>query len=199
MPQPLIVASGSQIRRQLLERAGVVVEVIPARVDEDTLRRALEAENALPRDIADALAEMKAEKVSRKSPGRLVLGCDQVLEHRGAVLAKPATLAEAASHLRALRADRHSLLSAAVLYRDGAPMWRHVGVVRLVMRDFTDAYLDDYLTRNWDSVREAVGAYKLEEEGVRLFSRIEGDYFNVLGLPLIELLGYLTLTGELPG
>ena len=100
--------------------------------------------------------------------------------------------------LQQLRGQTHQLLSAIVLYADGKPQWRHVGVVRLQMRDFSDAYLDDYLARNWDSIRESVGGYKLEEEGVRLFSRIDGDYFSVLGLPLLPLLSYLTLRGTLP-
>lgn len=199
MERPLILASASPIRRQLLENAGVAVDVIAARIDESAIRRALEAEQALPRDIADTLAEMKARKVSDKNPGRLVLGCDQVLDFKGLILGKPASREDAADQLCRLRADRHSLLSAAVIYEDGAPIWRHVGTVRLAMRDFSDEYLSSYLDRNWPSVQNSVGGYKLEEEGVRLFTRIDGDYFNVLGLPLLELLSYLTLKGNLPG
>ncbi|HAC49631.1 MAG TPA: septum formation protein Maf, partial [Sulfitobacter sp.] len=150
-----------------------------------------------PRDIADTLAEMKARKVSEKHPGALVLGCDQVLEHRGEMLHKPRDRGEAIAQLHQLRGDRHSLLSAAVLYEDGEPLWRHVGQVRLRMRDASDAYIKDYVERNWDSIRYAVGCYKLEEEGVRLFSQIEGDYFHVLGMPFLELLNYLTLRGDL--
>lgn len=199
MQRPLILASASPIRRQLLQNAGVTVDVIAARIDEPAIRRALEAEQAPPRDIADTLAEMKARKISDKNPGRLVLGCDQVLDHKGAILGKPTSQEDAAAQLRRLRADRHSLLSAAVIYEDGIPLWRHVGTVRLVMRDFSDEYLSSYLDRNWPGVQNSVGGYKLEEEGVRLFTRIDGDYFNVLGLPLLELLSYLTLKGELPG
>lgn len=199
MQRPLILASASPIRRQLLQNAGVTVDVIAARIDEPAIRRALEAEQARPRDIADTLAEMKARKISDKNPGRLVLGCDQVLDHKGAILGKPTSQEDAAEQLRRLRADRHSLLSAAVIYEDGMPLWRHVGTVRLVMRDFSDEYLSSYLDRNWPGVQNSVGGYKLEEEGVRLFTRIDGDYFNVLGLPLLELLSYLTLKGELPG
>lgn len=199
MQRPLILASASLIRRQLLQNAGVTVDVMVARIDEPAIRRALEAEQAPPRDIADTLAEMKARKISDKNPGRLVLGCDQVLDHKGAILGKPTSQEDAAAQLRRLRADRHSLLSAAVIYEDGIPLWRHVGTVRLVMRDFSDEYLSSYLDRNWPGVQNSVGGYKLEEEGVRLFTRIDGDYFNVLGLPLLELLSYLTLKGELPG
>lgn len=199
MSKPLILASGSEIRAQLLRNAGVPFEVRKPRVDEEMIKAALLAEQASPRDMADTLADMKARKVSDRTPGALVLGCDQVLDHKGTVLSKPSTLDDARSQLAGLRNDRHALLSAAVIYEDGKPIWRHVGVVRLQMRDFSDAYLNDYVERNWDSIRHSVGAYKLEEEGIRLFSNIEGDYFHVLGLPLVELLNYLTLRGDLMG
>lgn len=195
----LVLASGSQIRAELLRNAGIRFDVIVARIDEDAIRRALEAEEASPRDIADTLAEMKARKVSDKTPGALVLGCDQVLAVDKTVFAKPQTPDEARSQLKMLRNRSHQLLSAAVLYQDGEPKWRHVGVVRLSMRDFSDSYLDGYIDRNWDSIRHSVGGYKLEEEGVRLFTQIQGDYFTVLGLPLLELLNHLTLTGRIDG
>ncbi|PPB82661.1 septum formation protein [Albidovulum inexpectatum] len=193
----LVLASGSAIRAQLLRNAGLAIETHPAHIDEEAIRAALQHENATPRDIADALAELKARKISDKFPGALVLGCDQVLDLDGQVLSKPEDPEDARAQLLALRGRTHRLLSAAVVARDGTPIWRHVGQVRLTMRDFSDAYLDDYLARNWQSIRDSVGCYKLEEEGVRLFSRIDGDYFTVLGLPLIELLTWLSVRGDI--
>ncbi|TDX31933.1 septum formation protein [Rhodovulum visakhapatnamense] len=197
MPEPVILASGSAIRRQLLTRAGLVFDVVPARVDEDAIRAAMEAEAAGPGDIAEELAAFKAKRVAEKHPGTLVIGCDQVLAHRGKVLAKAETCEAARDQLRNLRGGKHQLLSAVVVYDDMRPLWRHVGEVSLTMRPFSDRYLDEYLDRNWPAVRDAVGGYKLEEEGVRLFSAIEGDYFDVLGLPLLPLLTFLTTRGVL--
>lgn len=198
MTEDLILASASQIRSRLLGAAAVPHESIPARIDEDSLRASMIQEDAKARDIADVLAEMKARKVSQKYPEALVLGCDQVLAHDNALLSKPESPQEARTQLAALRGTTHQLLSAAVLYQDAEPLWRHIGVARLTMRSFSDAYLDDYITRNWDSIRWSVGGYKIEEEGIRLFSNIAGDHFTVQGLPLIELLSYLTLRGTLP-
>lgn len=197
MTTHIVLASGSAIRAQLLRQAGIEFEVKQPRVDELAVKASLLAEGAPPRDIADALAELKARKISSKTPGSLVLGCDQVLDFEGTLLSKPESAAQALEQLTMMRGKRHMLLSAAVICRDGEPIWRHVGQVRLRMRDSSDAYLRDYVSRNWDSIRHAVGAYKLEEEGVRLFSTIDGDYFNVLGLPLMELINYLALQGTI--
>ena len=191
MVKPLILASSSETRLRLLRAAGLDVTAHAPRIDEVAMRASLEADHATPRDIADALAEMKARKIADRRGDALVLGCDQVLEFRRKVWGKPETAAEALAQLSAFRGQSHKLLSAVVLYDAGQPIWRYVGEVQLTMRDLSDEWLQVYVARNWTSIRHSVGGYKLEEEGIRLFSSIEGDYFTILGLPLLALLGYL--------
>lgn len=198
MTKPLILASSSVTRLRLLQAAGIIVSQQNPRLDESALRAALEAEAANPRDIADTLAELKARKVADRCPEGLVLGCDQVLDFQNRVWAKPETQDEALAQLFALRGKSHKLLSAIVLYDAGKPVWRHLGEVRLTMQKMSDDWLSAYVTRNWESIRHSVGGYKLEEEGIRLFSAIEGDYFTILGLPLMPLLAYLGERGFIP-
>lgn len=192
----IVLASGSAARAGLLRQVGLAFSVDPARVDEAAIRAALEAEGAGPRDVADALAEFKARKVSERHPQALVIGCDQVLALGREILAKPPTRAAAADQLCRLRGRDHKLLSAVVLYRDGRPDWRFVGEARLTMKPLGDDAVERYLSRVWPGVADSVGGYKLEEEGARLFSRIEGDHFTILGLPLLELCSYLEARGE---
>lgn len=193
--QPLILASTSQIRAQMLARAGVAFTAAPARVDEEQIRHALQAEAAPPRDIADALAEVKARKVSDKTPNALVLGCDQILAHGDAIFAKPESRAQAVQQLQNLRGQTHHLFSAAVIYLNGQPQWRHIGHARMTMRAISDSYIETYVAAEWDSIRHSVGGYKIEEKGIQLFSAIEGDLFTIQGLPLLPLLNYLALRG----
>jgi len=163
------------------------------------MRTALVVDQTSPGDIASFLAEQKARKAGAAESDAMVIGCDQVLGFKGGILSKPANLSEAIAQLMQLRGNRHDLYSAAAIYQNGQPLWRHVGHVRLFMRAASEDYVSDYAHRNWDSIRHSVGGYNLEEEGIRLFRRIEGDYFHVLGLPLIELLAFLTDRGTIPG
>ena len=193
----IVLASTSPWRAAMLRNAGVEIECVNPGVDEEEMKRAMRAEGALARDQADALAEMKARRVSSRIPGALVIGADQILDFKGEAFDKPADKDAARDTLMRLRSERHELLSAAVIALDGAPIWRHVGRARLFMRPFTDAFLDDYLDRMGEEALKTPGAYMLEGLGAQLFARIDGDYFTVLGLPLIETLGFLRVRGEL--
>lgn len=197
MSEPIILASGSEIRQTLLRNAGVEFIVQTAPVDEEAIRKGLEAEAARPREVADTLAEMKARRVSAKQPDAMVIGCDQVLAFDGRIFAKPESTEDLREQLQTLRGQTHQLLSAVVIYEASQPVWRTVTTAKLRMNDFSDAYLRGYIDRNWSSVKHCVGGYKLEEEGVRLFAQLQGDYFTVLGLPLLELLAYLRQRGKI--
>ncbi|NPD17362.1 septum formation protein Maf [Xinfangfangia sp. D13-10-4-6] len=195
---PLVLASSSQTRIAILQAAGLSFTAQPARIDEEQIRLALQQEGARPHDLADALAETKALKVSGKQPGALVIGSDQILAFKGQVFGKPRDPAELRDQLGMLRDETHELLSAVVVCRDGAPLWRHIGKARLTMRSFSDAWIEGYIARNWPNVQHCVGGYQLEAEGVRLFSSIQGDHFTILGMPLLPLLSWLTLRGDIP-
>ena len=194
----LVLASRSETRRALFAAARVPIETADARVDEAAVRDAMIAEGCSPRDISDALAEAKARKVSAKRPDDIVLGCDQVLDLDGTVVSKPADPKDAIAQLIALSGRRHMLHSAVVAYEDGQPIWRHVGTVRLTMRQLSPGYIEDYVARNWDQIRHSVGGYQVEAEGMRLFAAIDGDVFTVQGLPMLPLLSWLTLRGIVP-
>jgi septum formation protein len=191
----IILASTSQIRAQLLARAGVVFTTAAPRVDEEAIRAAMQADAASPRDIADSLAEAKALKISDKNPDALVLGCDQILALGDVIFVKPETVPQAMSQLQALRGQTHHLYSAIVIYQNGQPQWRYIGHARMTMRALSDDALTAYVAAEWESIRHSVGCYKIEERGVQLFSQIEGDLFTIQGLPLLPLLNYLAVRG----
>lgn len=191
----LVLASASQVRARVLQSAGVAFDIYPAHVDEDAVKDSLLAAHAPLRDIADALAELKARKVSSLQPDAMVLGADQVLAFEGELVSKCASMDEARTLLRRLRGKKHELISALVLARAGAAIWRHVGMAALWMRDFSDRFLDEYLAAEGEELLKGVGCYRLEGRGAQLFERVEGDYFTVLGLPLVPLLGALRQQG----
>ena len=198
MYERLILASGSTARAEMLRRAGVAFAISPARIDEEAFTAGLKASGADFRDIADALAESKARKVAAKHPDALVLGTDQVLEFEGRIVSKPKTREDAVQQLMSMRGADHKLHSAAVIFEGTRPAWRHVGQARLKMGMPSDAWIAGYVDRNWDHIRHSAGAYRIEDEGIRLFSRIDGDHFVILGLPLLEVLSYLAMRGTLP-
>ncbi len=187
----ILLASASEARATMLREAGVAVEIMPAHVDEEAIKQSFRAEGVSPRDLADALAEAKARRIGASHPEALVIGADQVLVTGGETFDKPRNRAEARAQLLHLRGGSHELLSAAVITVGGAPVWRHIGAARLTMRPFTEPFLDAYLDAEGDAVLSTVGGYRIEGRGAQLFSRISGDYFSILGMPLLEVLGYL--------
>lgn len=193
---PVTLASKSAARQTILRQAGVDFEAVVAGVDEDAAKAGLLAEGGTPRQVADALAEMKAVKVSTKRPG-LVIGADQTLDFAGRLIDKVDSLDQARALLLELRGQTHKLHSAVVVARDGKPIWRVVQSAKLSVRPFSDAWLDGYLQRRGEHILHCVGCYELESEGVQLFDAIDGDYFTILGLPLMGLLDFLRLHGAL--
>lgn len=186
----LILASGSAARRAMLANAGVpVIGHETPTVDEAALRRRMTTNGATAEQVALALAEAKAKEIAPRHPGNLVLGGDQILvTAEGNWLEKPADRDTARRHLESLRGTTHRLVSAGVLVRDGTVIWHDVNDARLTMRPFSEAFLEAYLEAVGDGVTETVGGYRLEDLGVQLFSRVEGDVFTILGLPLLPLL-----------
>ena len=197
MAQPIILASSSPIRSELLVNAGIKHEVVPARIDEATTIHSLLHASEPPRNIADALAEAKALKISAKHPDAFVIGSDQVLSHRGAILQKAASKDELIDQIEGMTGGTHSLWSAAVIAQGGEPVWRHVGRVDLTMHAMHRDEIRNYVFQNWDAIQYCVGGYRFEAEGLRLFSRVQGDYFHILGFPLLEVVNYLRIRGLL--
>ncbi len=192
---PLVLASKSAIRRTLLETAGVPIEVRPADIDE----RGIETKSSMqaPDAVAALLAREKASAIARSMPGRLVLGADQVLGLGNQRFSKPNDRAAARVQLRALSGRTHALYSAVAFVQDGKVLFEHIGIARLTMRAFSDRFLDDYLDAVGEAAMASVGAYQLEGLGIQLFDHVEGDYFTVLGLPLLPALNFLRRHGSL--
>lgn len=194
----LILASRSTARKAMLEAAGLTIELDPADVDESATKGRLLSEGGDARSVAMALAGEKALAVSRRRPGRLVLGADQTLEQDGTHYDKATSLEEARARLKIFSGQTHQLHSGAALARDGAVVWTLTDTAALKVRPLSDGFIDGYLARNREAALSSVGGYWLEGEGAQLFERVEGDYFTVLGLPLLPLMAFLRETGELP-
>lgn len=193
----VILASGSEIRAQLLRGAGVAFDIEVARIDETAIIAAMRAEQAKPHEIVDTLAEYKAQRVAIKYSDKLVIGCDQILVCDKQIYEKATTIAQAREKLMTLRGKPHQLMSSVVIFENSKPVWRKIGRAQLIMREFSDGFLDEYLEQQGDSILGSVGCYKLEETGAQLFSHIQGDYFTILGIPLLEVLGFLRTRGVL--
>jgi septum formation protein len=191
MSRTVILASASKSRANLLRAAGVNVEIEPAHADEEAVKNALKAEGATAAQCAETLAELKAVQVSQRHDNALVIGADQMLECEGVWFDKPADISGARNHLVTLRGKTHVLPTAVCVALNGARIWHHVATPRLTVRSYSDAFIDDYLKIAGTAVLSSVGAYQLEGLGAQLFSKIEGDFFTILGLPLLPLLAFL--------
>lgn len=197
VPAPLVLASGSASRKALLTAAGVDFIADPADLDEDAIMAALAARGADAPQVAAELAGQKALWVARRHPGALVLGGDSVIELGGRHLSKCATLGEARALLAEMSGREHLLVSAAALARDGVLLWTHASPCRMTVRDLSPQFLDDYLSREGTAILSSVGCYHFEGRGAQLFDRVDGDYFSVLGLPLLPVLAALRKEGAL--
>jgi len=191
----LVLASGSSARAAMLKDAGLEIDVVPANVDEAAIRDHLIKEDAPLSEIAALLAEAKAKTVARADPGALVIGADQILVMGHEIFEKPVDVPSARRTLQRLRGQTHELISAVAIVRGNDCLWNGSEAARLTMRNFSDAYLEDYLEAEGDRLLESVGAYRLEGRGAQLFSKVEGDYFTILGLPLLQLLAVLREAG----
>jgi septum formation protein len=195
----LILASQSASRRALLEAAGLPFEALPAAVDEATIKESAKAEGMTPTDAALLLADAKAARIARRVPEAVIIGADQLLVCEGEWFDKPGDVEAARRHLQRLRNRVHDLVTAVVVWRDGERAWHHVATPRLAMRDFSDAFLDDYLAREGAFVTQSVGAYRLEGPGIQLMRDIRGEHTAILGLPMLPLLAYLRDSGVVRG
>jgi septum formation protein len=196
MSQRIILASGSQSRRAVLTAAGIEADTIKPNVDEDAAKASFRASDMKVRDQAMQLAELKSVKISMREPG-LVIGCDQMLSLDGEAFDKPVDLADARNHLVKLSGKAHTLETAIVISEEGNPVWRYLARPKLTVRPLSDAFIDTYVEAVGEPLLSTVGAYQLEGLGAQLFTRIEGDYFSILGLPLLPLLDYLRTRGVL--
>lgn len=195
----LMLASQSAGRIAMLRAAGVEVDAHPALVDEASIKASLITNGAKARDIAGALAEAKARKVSGKYRTALVLGCDQILvTASGQILDKPESPDEAREHLAMLSGKKHNLISAAVIYENGKPLWRIVDTAQMTMRALSGHYIEQYVASYWENIRHCVGCYRIEAEGAQLFASVSGSQFTIIGLPLLPVLDYLRTRGLLP-
>jgi septum formation protein len=193
----LILASQSRFRAGLLAAAGVAVETMAAQVDEAEVKEAARAEGASADETALLLASLKAERIARRHPEALVIGADQMLVCEGAWFDKPPDMAAARAQLLALRGRAHTLVTAVLCQRGGQRLWQHVAKPKLVMRDFSEAFLDQYLALEGEVLTTTVGAYRVEGPGLQLFDRIEGEHSEIVGLPMLALLGFLRQHGVL--
>ena len=197
MIEDIILASKSQIRSELLRKAGLKITVFDANIDEQEVKFSYMNEGYSARDLADVLADMKAKKLSCKYLDKLVIGCDQIMECNGQILSKVNNPTGLVDQLKFLRNKSHTLYSACVVYSANKAEWRFIGSATITMHNLSDEYISNYVDDNWSEVKHCVGGYKIENSGISILSKINGDYFSILGLPIIQLLNHLVNRGVL--
>ena len=193
----LVLASGSKARLMMLQNAGVDCEAVASMIDEDGYKQAMKAEGASAMEAAETLAEMKALRMYRQRPDAIMIAADQMLECNGIWFDKPQDRDQTRAQLQALRGKRHQLVSAAVVYKEGSRIWGKIDTAHLTMRNFSDDWLEWYLDQAGEEIFHCVGGYQLEGLGAQLFTEVKGDYFTVLGMPLLSLIGFLRDHGVL--
>ena len=193
----IILASKSQIRSTLLLKLGLEFTVVDAAIDEKVVKSSCVDKNYSPRDVADVLADIKAKKISYMYPDKLVIGCDQIMEYDGEILSKAVSPSDLVAQLKVLRNSSHTLYSACVVYFANKAEWRFIGSATITMRDLSNEYISKYVDNNWNEVKHCIGGYQVENSGISFLSKIDGDYFSILGLPILQLMDHLVNRGVL--
>ena len=195
MTTDIILASKSKVRALLLKNAGLSFVSVDAAIDEEQVKLSYINAGYTPRDVADVLADMKAKKLSNRFPNQLVIGCDQILSFREQIISKAKNINDLVHQLRVLEGKEHIVYSASVVYINNKPEWRFIGSANMTMRNLSDDFILKYVEDNWKKIQHSVGGYEIESSGARLFSKIDGDHFSVLGIPLLQLIDYLINRG----
>ena len=195
MTMDIILASKSKVRALLLKNAGLSFASVDAAIDEEQLKLSYIDAGYTPRDVADVLADMKAKKLSNRFPNQLVIGCDQILSFREQIISKAKNTNDLVHQLKVLEGNEHIVYSASVVYINNRPEWRFIGSANMTMRKLSDDFILKYVEDNWNTIQHSVGGYEIESAGASLFSKIDGDYFSVLGIPILQLIDYLINRG----
>lgn len=195
MTTDIILASKSKVRALLLKNAGLSFVSVDAAIDEEQLKLSYIDAGYTPRDVADVLADMKAKKLSNRFPNQLVIGCDQILSFREQIISKAKNTNDLVHQLKVLEGNEHIVYSASVVYINNRPEWRFIGSANMTMRNLSDDFILKYVEDNWNTIQHSVGGYEIESSGASLFSKIDGDYFSVLGIPILQLIDYLINRG----
>ena len=195
MTTDIILASKSKVRALLLKNAGLSFVSVDAAIDEEQLKLSYIDAGYTPRDVADVLADMKAKKLSNRYQNQLVIGCDQILSFREQIISKAKNTNDLVHQLKVLEGNEHIVYSASVVYINNRPEWRFIGSANMTMRNLSDDFILKYVEDNWNTIQHSVGGYEIESSGASLFSKIDGDYFSVLGIPILQLIDYLINRG----